>query len=155
MYYSTINTPSQVWIPSLLFTGIVPSPDSIFVRNWPLARLLGCLSMDSFSSWGEKILASPQGAVFMYKWNWIPCFNLNPFLAGSSIDSALISSVCSSNCLYKYSQRHRRATTSAWQSFTAPPLTLKCSPETHFVPFEKKKKRYFIIDTFKYSESFV
>ena len=33
------STPSQVWIESDDFTGIVPSPDSIFVRNWPRAFL--------------------------------------------------------------------------------------------------------------------
>jgi hypothetical protein len=43
----TCKTPSQVWIPSLDFTGIVPSPDSIFVRNCPRAFLFGCLSMES------------------------------------------------------------------------------------------------------------
>lgn len=55
----TCRTPSQVWIPSLDFTGIVPSPDSIFVRNCPRAFLFGCLSMESScvtASWGEKIL---------------------------------------------------------------------------------------------------
>lgn len=35
----TCMTPSHVWMPSLLLTGIVPSPDSIFVRNWPRAFL--------------------------------------------------------------------------------------------------------------------
>lgn len=99
-------TPSQVWIPSGDFTGIVPSPDSILVRSWPrtrrvcvkpyfflcmgieilvtvpLAFRLGCLSTEvefsplgaaaglaSFASCGENILASPHGAVLMYKWN--------------------------------------------------------------------------------------
>lgn len=35
----TSRTPSQVWMPPLLFTGMVPSPDSIFVRSCPLACL--------------------------------------------------------------------------------------------------------------------
>ena len=35
------NTPSQVWIPSEDLTGMVPSPDSILVLNWPRALRLG------------------------------------------------------------------------------------------------------------------
>lgn len=47
-------TPSQVWMPSLLFTGMVPSPDSILVRNWPRAfleltfRFQNCFGLESF-----------------------------------------------------------------------------------------------------------
>ena len=68
------STPSQVWIPSQLFTGMVPSPDSILVRNWPLALRLGCLSTEPDSgpclsavaaSCGENMRESPQGAVLM------------------------------------------------------------------------------------------
>ena len=62
------RTPSHVCIPSEDLTGIVPSPDSILVLNWPRAFRLGCGSAeelgseDGSASWGEKIRASPQGA---------------------------------------------------------------------------------------------
>lgn len=41
---SPCSTPSQVWMVLLDLTGMVPSPDSIFVRNCPRAFRLGCLS---------------------------------------------------------------------------------------------------------------
>lgn len=69
---SPCKTPSQVWIPLEFLTGMVPSPDSILVRSCPLALRFGCLSDEDSAddaSWGEKIRASPQGAVLMYKWN--------------------------------------------------------------------------------------
>lgn len=68
--------PSHVCMPSLLFTGIVPSPDSIFVRKIPRAFRLGCLSIPKLasSSWGLNIRASPHGAVFIYKWKFMPSF---------------------------------------------------------------------------------
>ncbi len=90
-------TPSHVWMPSDDLTGIVPSPDSIFVRSWPRALRFGCRStvVTSFpvgtmagfpGSCGEKIRASPHGAVLMYKWKrtsswrWKWKYNLNWFL---------------------------------------------------------------------------
>ena len=48
-------TPSHVWMPSLDFTGIVPSPDSIFVLNWPLAFRLGWRSVAPV----KALLATP------------------------------------------------------------------------------------------------
>lgn len=41
---SPCKTPSQVWIVVVERTGMVPSPDSIFVRSCPLALRFGCLS---------------------------------------------------------------------------------------------------------------
>ena len=67
-------TASQVWMESWLFlTGMVPSPLSILVRSWPRAFLFGLLSERLYASrprvssrsCGEKILASPHGAVLM------------------------------------------------------------------------------------------
>lgn len=61
-------TPSQVCSKLLqFFTGIVPSPDSIFVRSCPRANLLGCRSGSCCScSCGLNIRPSPQGAVLTY-----------------------------------------------------------------------------------------
>lgn len=84
---SPSRTPSQVWIFSELLTGIVPSPDSILVRSCPRALRFGWLSTRSSllaASWGEKILASPQGAVLINKWNLTWDFTLNPFPSGFS-----------------------------------------------------------------------
>lgn len=44
---SPCSTPSHVWRLALDRTGIVPSPDSIFVRSCPLALRFGCLSAGS------------------------------------------------------------------------------------------------------------
>ncbi len=45
--------------------------------------LFGCLSTSEAgpvsASWGEKIRASPQGAVLMYKWNRIPSWKKGQF----------------------------------------------------------------------------
>lgn len=70
------RTPSQVWIPSELLTGMVPSPDSILVLSWPRAFRFGCLStapesgpgFSPAASCGEKMRESPHGAVLMYRW---------------------------------------------------------------------------------------
>lgn len=44
---SPCSTPSHVWMPAFERTGMVPSPDSIFVRSWPRALRFGCLSAGS------------------------------------------------------------------------------------------------------------
>lgn len=44
---SPCSTPSHVWMLACDRTGIVPSPDSIFVRSCPLAFRFGCLSAGS------------------------------------------------------------------------------------------------------------
>lgn len=155
---SPSRTPSQVWIFSELLTGIVPSPDSILVRSCPLAFRFGWLSTRSSllaASWGEKILASPQGAVLINKWNLTWDFTLNPFPSGfsSKIESLAlpVKNRCqtrellrslengpgfrwSSRCVYKKSQRQRLATISAWVSFRLLPRSLMCSPFMHLVP---------------------
>lgn len=50
---SPCNTPSHVWIVVVERTGMVPSPDSIFVRSCPLALRFGCRS--PWSKW-QKLL---------------------------------------------------------------------------------------------------
>lgn len=73
----TCKTPSQVCMMAF-FTGMVPSPDSIFVLNCPREILFGCLSnVCSVFSCGLNNLLSPHGAVFMYKWKLMPSFSLN------------------------------------------------------------------------------
>ena len=44
---SPCRTPSHVWTLALERTGMVPSPDSIFVRSCPRAFRFGCLSAGS------------------------------------------------------------------------------------------------------------
>lgn len=44
---SPCSTPSHVWMLAFERTGIVPSPDSIFVRSCPRALRFGCLSAGS------------------------------------------------------------------------------------------------------------
>lgn len=44
---SPCSTPSHVWTLALERTGMVPSPDSIFVRSCPRAFRFGCLSAGS------------------------------------------------------------------------------------------------------------
>ena len=56
-------TPSQVWMPSLDLTGIVPSPDSILVLNCPLAFLLGCLSVAPVKALLVKLPSGAMGVV--------------------------------------------------------------------------------------------
>lgn len=73
----TCKTPSQVCMMAFL-TGMVPSPDSIFVLNCPRDILFGCLSnVCSVFSCGLNNLLSPHGAVFMYKWKLMSSFSLN------------------------------------------------------------------------------
>ena len=120
------RTPSQVWMASEDLTGMVPSPDSILVRNWPRALRFGCGSVTVLrapslvslgsNSWGEKILASPQGAVLMYKWNRMPSFNWYPLPSGLGWKIETWSVSKFSNCEYRNERRHRRLTISAWQS---------------------------------------
>ena len=120
------RTPSQVWMASEDLTGMVPSPDSILVRNWPRAFRFGCGSVTVFkapslvslgsNSWGEKILASPHGAVLMYKWNRMPSFNWYPLPSGLDWKIETWSVSKFSNCEYRNERRHRRLTISAWQS---------------------------------------
>ena len=150
---SPCSTPSHVCIPPLDLTGIVPSPDSILVRSWPRALRLGWRSAElapfvdpdpfspspEFISWGANIRASPHGEVLMYKWNWYPSLTLKPGPSSggltSNMDSWAVSgSRCRSSCLRRYRRRHRRATTSAWQSFKAIPVLLMYSPLIHLVP---------------------
>lgn len=60
---SPCNTPSHVWIVVVERTGIVPSPDSIFVRSCPLALRFGCLS--PWSKW-QKLLTINQETFSKY-----------------------------------------------------------------------------------------
>lgn len=53
---SPCNTPSHVWIVVVERTGMVPSPDSIFVRSCPLALRFGCLS--PWSKWQKSLTIS-------------------------------------------------------------------------------------------------
>lgn len=137
-------TPSQVCTPTAILTGIVPSPDSIFVLSCPLAFLFGCLSLPSFSlpcwtSCGEKILESPHGAVLMYKWNFTSSFTLHPFSHSSKTESSTCAGsfeVSFSNWEYRNLIVDLRAKISAWKSFTLIPLVLRYSPLMHFVPVE-------------------
>lgn len=64
---SPCSTPSHVWMLAFDRTGIVPSPDSIFVRSCPLALRFGCRSAGSerekasSKPWGEdQVLAPPN-----------------------------------------------------------------------------------------------
>lgn len=45
------------------------------VRLWAVIR-----SPSTPASWGEKMRASPQGEVLMYRWNWTFSFSLKPCL---------------------------------------------------------------------------
>lgn len=59
----TCITPSHVWMPSLLFTGMVPSPDSIFVRNCPRAFLKRLRKKIEMRIWVEWVV---NGALFEF-----------------------------------------------------------------------------------------
>jgi hypothetical protein len=65
---SPCNIPSHVCVIPVGLTGIVPSPDSIFVLNWPRAFLFGWGSSSSvLASWGEKI--------WIYNYLYNPCLS--------------------------------------------------------------------------------
>ena len=53
---SPCSTPSHVWTLALERTGMVPSPDSIFVRSCPRAFRFGCLSAGSKTETKCRIL---------------------------------------------------------------------------------------------------
>lgn len=50
------------------------------ISYWTAFLLSYILSPSTPASWGEKIRASPQGEVLMYRWNWTFSFSLKPCL---------------------------------------------------------------------------
>lgn len=84
---SPCNTPSHVWMVVVERTGMVPSPDSIFVRSCPLALRFGCLS--PWSKWQKSPTIS---------WETFSKYSTDSSRRINSTQEEAIKGICLSNC---------------------------------------------------------
>lgn len=81
--FSAELSPSlSVWVSVSLIWEVRKRARSLFEgfahRVFKSSSLIG--SPSTPASWGEKMRASPQGEVLMYRWNWTFSFSLKPCL---------------------------------------------------------------------------